>query len=147
MLSAATDSDNQVGSVRHEQMPKSKRPASWLITCMPFGYIYISNTSTRSIPRNQSALQLQLAPQTAIRTTTTHIMPVPTLTFPNLVKAMEGKNTLHGWDVLVSYDEDMVNTLLAARSQQTGLMEPIVLPPFSYIGEQTFGPYTTCFFG
>lgn len=34
-----------------------------------------------------------------------------------LVKQMVGKNTLNGWDVLVSYNEDQINELLSMRSK------------------------------
>jgi len=39
------------------------------------------------------------------------------LAYPDLVKAMVGKDTLSGWDVLVTYDENKVNDLLKARAQ------------------------------
>jgi hypothetical protein len=35
------------------------------------------------------------------------------LSFEELVKSMEGADTTKGWDVLVSYDLDQVNKLLA----------------------------------
>lgn len=38
-------------------------------------------------------------------------------TFSNLAKEMNGKETVNGWDVLVSYPLDTVNKLLAARSK------------------------------
>ena len=34
----------------------------------------------------------------------------------DLVKEMKGKDTLNGWDVLVSYDEAQINRLLSIRS-------------------------------
>jgi hypothetical protein len=39
------------------------------------------------------------------------------LAYPDLVKAMVGKDTLSGWDVLVTYDENKVNDLLKTRAQ------------------------------
>jgi hypothetical protein len=35
----------------------------------------------------------------------------------DLVKQMSGKNTLNGWDVLVSYNEDQINSLLSLRAK------------------------------
>ena len=35
---------------------------------------------------------------------------------PELVKQMTGKDTLNGWDVLVSYSEDQINRLLSIRA-------------------------------
>ncbi|KAK6333040.1 hypothetical protein TWF718_010864 [Orbilia javanica] len=40
------------------------------------------------------------------------------LGFKDLVGEMEGKNTLNGWDILVSYSLDQLNLLLGQRAQQ-----------------------------
>lgn len=67
--------------------------------------------------------------------------PTP-LAFPELVKRMEGRDTLNQWDVLVSYDEDTVNALLKARAQQTGLFQQITLPPVVTKGKSLFLPFS-----
>lgn len=43
-------------------------------------------------------------------------MGIEHLSFPDLVAEMEGKDTLKDWDVLVSYDEEKINHLLASRT-------------------------------
>jgi len=47
--------------------------------------------------------------------------------FNELVSQMVGKDTLNGWDVLITYDEIKVNELLKARAsmiQGVTTMEP-----------------------
>ncbi|MCJ1281789.1 hypothetical protein MMC26_001112 [Xylographa opegraphella] len=39
------------------------------------------------------------------------------LSTADLVKEMNGRDTLNGWDVLVSYDEDSINKLLSVRAE------------------------------
>ena len=44
---------------------------------------------------------------------------------PTLVTEMAGKDTLCGWDVLVSYNENQINSLLQARASDIGMLRPL----------------------
>jgi len=43
----------------------------------------------------------------------------------DLASSMKGKDTLSGWDVLVSYNEVQLNTLLEIRAQALGFEAPL----------------------
>ncbi|KAJ5359332.1 uncharacterized protein N7496_011745 [Penicillium cataractarum] len=47
------------------------------------------------------------------------------LAYTDLINEMSGKDTLSGWDCLVSYNEDQVNQMLADRASKLGLLEPL----------------------
>ena len=42
---------------------------------------------------------------------------------PELIGDMSGRDTLSGWDVLVSYQEDKINGMLASRAQRLKITE------------------------
>ncbi|PLN82659.1 hypothetical protein BDW42DRAFT_192863 [Aspergillus taichungensis] len=50
------------------------------------------------------------------------------LDYPDLVDLMKGRDTTRKWDVMVSYDEDKLNSLL--RADSTKLKDVLTIPPF-----------------
>jgi hypothetical protein len=48
------------------------------------------------------------------------------VTTTELVRQMSGKDTLNGWDVLVSYDEAQINVLLNLRAETITTLTNIV---------------------
>lgn len=40
---------------------------------------------------------------------------------------MTGKNTLNGWDALMSYDQTVINQMLQQRGKAMGILDPIVI--------------------
>lgn len=44
----------------------------------------------------------------------------------DLVKQMSGRDTLNGWDVLISYDEAQINSLLNLRAETITTLKNMV---------------------